>query len=76
MGDFEGNWAQFLLFKNTLLTDDIMQSHMLIEALSQYVTGFAKRDLPHTSNLPTLTIRTVGLVKAINLKFGQQEVTT
>ena len=35
------------------------------------VTGFVKRGLPHTSNLPTLTIHNVGLVKTIGLKFAQ-----
>jgi len=43
---------------------------------TKFVTGFAKRGLPHTSNLPTLTICNFGLVKAVDLKFGQQEVTT
>ena len=36
-----------------------------------YVTGFAKRGLPHTSNLPTLTIDNFRLERAIALKFGQ-----
>ena len=30
-----------------------------------YVTGFAKRGLPHTSNLPTLTIDNFRLERAI-----------
>ena len=37
-----------------------------------YVTGFVKRGLPHTSNLPTLTINNFRLKTAIPLKFGQQ----
>ena len=37
-----------------------------------FVTGFAKRGLPHTSNLPTLTINNFGLKTAIPLKFEQQ----
>jgi len=41
-----------------------------------YLTGFAKRGLPHTSILPTLTIHKFRLVKAIDLKFGQQEAPT
>ena len=36
-----------------------------------YVTGFAKRGLPHTSNLPALTIDNFRLERAIALKFGQ-----
>ena len=36
-----------------------------------YVTGFAKRGLPHTSNLPTLEIDNFRLERAIALKFGQ-----
>jgi len=40
------------------------------------VTGFAKRGLPHTSNLPTLTIHKFRLVKAIDLTFDWQEVPT
>ena len=36
-----------------------------------YVTGFAKRGLPHTSNLPTLAIHNFGLERAISLKVGQ-----
>ena len=32
---------------------------------------FAKRGLPHTSNLPTPTIHNLGCVKVINLKFAQ-----
>jgi len=40
------------------------------------VTGFAKRGLPHTSNLPTLTISNFRLVKVIALKFGKQEALT
>ena len=36
-----------------------------------YVTRFAKRGLPHTSNLPTLTIDNFRLERAIALKFGQ-----
>ena len=39
---------------------------------SAYVTGFAKRGLPHTFNLPTLTIYNFILEKANDLKFGQQ----
>ena len=38
---------------------------------SIYVTGFAKRGLPHTSNLVTLTTRNFRLKKATDLKFGQ-----
>jgi len=41
-----------------------------------YVTGFAKRGLPHTFNLPTLTIDNFRLVNATDLKFGQQEAST
>ena len=37
----------------------------------KYVTGFVKRGLPHTSNLPTLTIDNFSLERAIALKFGQ-----
>ena len=37
-----------------------------------YVTKFAKRGLPHTFILPTLMICNFGLVKGIDLKFGQQ----
>jgi len=36
------------------------------------VTGFAKRGLPHTSNLPTLTIHNFRLKTAIALKFEHQ----
>ena len=36
-----------------------------------YVTAFAKRDLPHVSNLPTLTTHNCRSEKAIDLKFGQ-----
>ena len=45
-----------------------IRSHMLYNT---YVTGFAKRGLPHTSNLPTLTIDNFILERAIALKFGQ-----
>jgi len=38
--------------------------------LPLFVTGFVKRGLSHTANLPTLMTCTLGLVKA---KFGQQE---
>jgi len=41
-----------------------------------YVTGFAKRGLPHTSKLSTLTIHNFRLLKAIDLKFGQIEALT
>ena len=41
-----------------------------------YVTGFAKRGLPHASNLLTLTISNFRLVKAIDFKFGKQEAPT
>jgi len=41
-----------------------------------YVTGFAKRGLPHTSNLPTLMIDNFRLVQATDLKFGQEQVPT
>jgi len=43
---------------------------------SAYVTGFAKRGLPHTFNLPTLTICNYGLVEVIDLKFGKQKEPT
>jgi len=43
---------------------------------SPYVTGFAKRGLPQTSNLPTLTIHNFQLVQATDLKFGQLKVPT
>ena len=36
-----------------------------------YGTGFAKRGLPYTSNLPTLTIDNFRMERAIALKFGQ-----
>ena len=35
------------------------------------VTGFAKRGVPHTSNLQTLTIHNSKLEKVIDSKFGQ-----
>ena len=41
-----------------------------------YVTGFVKRGLPHTSNIPTLTIHNFRLVNATDLKVGQQEAPT
>ena len=44
--------------------------------ITTIVTGFAKRGLPHTSNLLTLTISKFTLVKAIDLKFGKQEAPT
>ena len=34
-----------------------------------YVTGFAKRGLPHTYKLPTSTIHIITHVKTIDLKF-------
>ena len=34
------------------------------------MTGFAKRGLPHTSNLPTLVTHNFRLEKAIDLKCG------
>ena len=37
-----------------------------------YATGFAKRGLPRTSNLPTLTIHNFRLETAIDLKFSQK----
>ena len=37
----------------------------------QFVTGFAKKGLTHTSNLPTLTSHNFRLEKAIDLKFDQ-----
>ena len=39
-----------------------------------YVTlsNFAKRGLPHTSNLQTLTFHNLRLEQVINLQFGQQ----
>ena len=37
-----------------------------------YVTGFAKRGLPHTSNLQSLTIHTSRLENDIDLKFDQK----
>ena len=40
------------------------------------VTGFAKRGLPHTSNLPTLTIHKIEIQQDIDLKFGQWLVPT
>ena len=40
--------------------------------LPLYVTGFVRRGLPHTSNLPTLTINNFRLRVAIPLKFEQQ----
>ena len=48
----------------------------LIARVSLFVTGFAKRGLPHTSNLLTLTIYNFRLVKAIDMKFGKQEAPT
>ena len=38
----------------------------------QYVTGFAKRSLLHTSSMPTLTIHNFRLESAIALEFGQK----
>ena len=37
----------------------------------RYVTGLVKRGLPHTSNLPTLTIHNFSVGKVIALKVGQ-----
>ena len=36
------------------------------------ICGFAKRGLPHTSNLLTLTIHNFRVETANTLKFGQQ----
>ena len=41
-----------------------------------FMTGFTKRGLPYTFNLPTLTIHNFRLVNATDLKFGQQEAST
>jgi len=35
------------------------------------VTGFAKKGLPHTSNLLTSRIHNFGCVEVMNLKFAQ-----
>ena len=40
------------------------------------MTGFAKRGLPHTFNLPTLTNHNFKLAKATDLKFGRLEAPT
>ena len=40
--------------------------------MSTNVTGFVKRGLPHTSNLPTLKSHNFRLVKVIDLKLDQQ----
>ena len=40
------------------------------------VTGFAKRGLPHTSNLPTLTNHNFRLEGAIALQFSQKRAIT
>ena len=44
---------------------------MKIMSKTTNVTGFAKRGLPHTSNLSILTVHNFGLGKAFDLKFGQ-----
>jgi len=61
----------------------IMHTHRLIYTLnvrfiqiSVFVTGFAKRVLPDTSNLPTLMIDNFRLVNATDLKYGKQEAPT
>jgi len=41
-----------------------------------YVTGFAKRGLPHSSNLLTLTMSNFRLVNTVDLKFGKQQAPT
>ena len=47
--------------------------YVAIEVLwiKTYVTGFAKRGLPHTSNLQTLAVHNLRLEKGSALKFGQ-----
>jgi len=48
----------------------------LVKQSILFVTIYAKRGLPHITNLPTLTIDNVRLVNATDLKFGQQELPT
>ena len=43
-----------------------------MKKLSQFVTRFAKKGLPHTSNLPNLTIHNVRLENAIDLNIALQ----
>ena len=48
-----------------------MQREACLEYLPLYVTGFVKRGLPHTSNLPTLENQNIRLGRGIAFKFGQ-----
>ena len=54
--------------RHTLTCHHIATDRM---SVPQYVTGFAKRDLPHTSNLLTLMISNFRLEKATDLIYGQ-----
>ena len=40
-------------------------------SIEVYVTGFRKVDLPHITNLPTLTTHNFRLENGIDLKFDQ-----
>ena len=42
-----------------------------LDMFLKYVTGFAKRGLPRTSNIPTLTMHSFRSVKAADLKLAQ-----
>ena len=52
---------------------NMLDVNCFINQLAIYVTGFAKRSLPHTSNIPTLIIHNFRLV---DLKFGQYVIST
>ena len=56
--------------------NDCSMYYKEIKLTFTYVTGFVKSGLPHTSNLPTLTIHNFRLEKVNDMKFGQQRVAT
>ena len=59
---------------HTLATVAKQQHYTIAHTLANeitIVTRFAKRGLPHTSNLQTLKVHTLELEKDIDWKFGQ-----
>ena len=84
---FELERNPFKIISNTIYRDgghfwisayfDVFVLNQLAGFLTQlYVTGFAKRDLPHTSDLQTSTIHNFECVKAMGLQNLQCRVLT
>jgi len=63
-------------FNMPILRDIINQTVSVSVYVYKYEDRLVEKGLPHTSNLPTLTIHNFRLVQAINLKFYRQKVPT